>query len=123
VNNEDAKAFLALTSLAKHQTSEAYTKAREAHPGLSDEELLGLALDTEERRNRALLGISVKIPPSRRISCWSQDGTTAKAILECGHEVRIHLNRTNRVARCRRCLELENYAILENVSGKKIRTA
>ena len=122
MNNDDAKAFLALTGLAKHQTPEAYAKAREAHPSLSDEELLSLALATEEQRNRALLGVSVKIPPSRRISCWSQEGPAVRALLECGHEVRVHPSRTNRVARCRRCLEIENYEILENVSGQKVRT-
>lgn len=113
---------MALINLARDQSEEAYAKAGAVCQGLSNEELLALAKTTEEARNRALLGICVRIPPSRRISCWTKEGSTAKAILECGHEVRIHVNRTHRVARCRRCLEKENREILENMRGKKIRT-
>lgn len=119
MNDIDPKAFLALMHLArKGGTQEALQCAREYFPECSDAELAQLAGEAEEARNRALLAIAVKVPPTRKVTCWSQDGTSATAILECGHVARIRPNQTSRLARCRRCLDQENRDIVENLSGQ-----
>ena len=112
------RAFLALMNLARKQTEETLSCARKHYPECTDEELLQLAGDAERQRNRDLLSIAVKVPPTRKVSCWSREGEVVTAILECGHVTRVRPNQTARVARCRRCLEEENRDIVENLSGQ-----
>jgi hypothetical protein len=117
-SNRDVLAFLSLTNLAKYGDPSALQRAQEFFPGTPVGDLLDLAYETAKERNRNILLVASRVAPARKVSCWSQDGSHAQSILECGHTVRIKLSQIARPSRCRRCLKEENREIVRNFSGQ-----
>ena len=110
----DTGVFLALTHLARKKNeggaayAEALASVKSRICGLDESQLIQLALEAEEHRNREILKVVHKVAPYRKVVGRS----TSQVTLECGHAV-VGKAEGNRM-RCRRCLLLENNDIARN---------
>lgn len=107
----DPRAFLALMGLARKCNEDTLRCVRAYFPDRSDDEIVQLAREMEELRNRQILTVVTKIAPMRKVTCWSQD----TSILECGHVTKVKLSQTARTTRCRTCLVEDNRNIVKNL--------
>jgi hypothetical protein len=105
----EPRAFLALMGLARKCDEDTLRNVRAYFPDLGDQDLVQLARDMKEERNRQILVVVTKIAPLRKVTCWSKESS----ILECGHVTKAKVGQRERASKCRTCLVGDNRNIVK----------